>query len=147
MGLDMYLEARNYLSSYDEDDMRVSDAVGQAASTGDFRVKSVVLEVGYWRKSNQIHKWFVDNVQDGEDDCKDYYVTADKIKELLSVTKQVLADHSKAPELLPTGEGFFFGSTEYEDYYFEDLAETVEILEKALTLSPQEWSFYYSSSW
>ena len=26
-------------------------------------------EVGYWRKANAIHGWFVRNVQNGKDDC------------------------------------------------------------------------------
>ena len=29
----------------------------------------IIEQVGYWRKANQIHNWFVENVQDGEDDC------------------------------------------------------------------------------
>ena len=34
------------------------------------RLSYIDEEVGYWRKANAIHKWFVDNVQDGNDDCK-----------------------------------------------------------------------------
>ena len=36
---------------------------------------------------------------------------------------QVLKDHSKAEELLPTMSGFFFGSTDYDDYYYKDVEE------------------------
>ena len=43
-------------------------------------------EVGYWRKANQIHKWFVDNVQDGVDDCGEYKVTKEQLIE--TVTKE-----------------------------------------------------------
>lgn len=32
--------------------------------------RSIWKEIGYWRKANHIHKWFVDCVQDGEDDCE-----------------------------------------------------------------------------
>ena len=28
-------------------------------------------QIASWRKANAIHKWFVDNVQDGVDDCGD----------------------------------------------------------------------------
>jgi hypothetical protein len=88
----------------------------------------------------------VDNCQGGEDDCRESYVDREKVVELLSLCKQVLADHSKADELLPSQEGFFFGSTEYGEWYFQDLEDTVSILENCLTMS-DDWSFYYQSSW
>lgn len=48
-------------------------------------------EVGYWRKANQIHNWFVENVQDGVDDC-DYHneCTEEVLKKLLDTCKTVL---------------------------------------------------------
>lgn len=51
----------------------------------------IMEKVGYWRKANHIHNWFVENIQDGEDDC-DYYreVTEDDFKELLNICKIVL---------------------------------------------------------
>ena len=47
-------------------------------------------EVGYWRKANAIHKWFVDNVQNGEDDCGDYSVSKELLEELLNDCYTVL---------------------------------------------------------
>jgi len=47
-------------------------------------------EVGYWRKANAIHKWFVDNVQNGEDDCQRYDVTPAQLTELLVTVNTVL---------------------------------------------------------
>ncbi len=38
------------------------------------------IEVGYWRKANQIHNWFVKNVQGGVDDCGYYGVTKEKLE-------------------------------------------------------------------
>ncbi len=40
---------------------------------------------------------------------------------LLEVCKQVAADPSKAEELLPTQSGFFFGGTEYDEYYMNSI--------------------------
>ena len=41
-----------------------------------------------------------------------------------------MADNSKAEELLPTCSGFFFGSTDYDEYYFEDLKDSIGQMEK-----------------
>lgn len=86
------------------------------------------------------------NVQEGQDDCKPYYVDRKGLLELKSICERVLADNSLARELLPTQAGFFFGSTEYDEWYFNDIRGTVEIIDKALTL-PDAWDFQYQSSW
>lgn len=54
------------------------------------RVSHITEDVGYWRKANHIHKWFVDNVQDGADDCKEYYVSEEKLQQLLDACQQVV---------------------------------------------------------
>ena len=53
----------------------------------------IVENVGYWRKANAIHKWFVDNVQDGIDDC-DYHneVTKEILEDLLDTCEKVIAN-------------------------------------------------------
>ena len=106
------------------------------------RVKYIEEEVGYWRKANQIHSWFVDNVQDGVDDCGEYCVNYDTLSKLLDLCKKVQNDHSLAESLLPVTSGFFFGSTNYDEWYFEQIKNTIEILEDA-----EGNYFYYSSSW
>ena len=103
----------------------------------------------YWRKANQIHNWFVENVQGGVDDCKEYHVSQEKLKELVTLCKKVLLEKSVlqnkelAKELIPTTSGFFFGSTEYDDYYFEELQDTINALEN---LDPN-CDYYYRASW
>ena len=99
MGLDMYLNAKRFLwHSEGELANKISENFPEI---GDKRVKEITVEAMYWRKSNQIHKWFVDNVQDGTDDCGNYDVSTEKLKELLDVIEQILADKSKADSLLP----------------------------------------------
>jgi hypothetical protein len=73
-------------------------------------------------------------------------VYRDKIEQLRDTCMEVLADNSKAEELLPSASGFFFGSTEYDEYYFGDLQVTVEMLNRALEL-PEMYDLYYQSSW
>lgn len=112
---------------------------------------SLTFDVGYWRKANQIHNWFVENVQDGEDDCKSYYVDPDKLRELLNICKHILKLKrwkAYARKNLPTCAGFFFGGTEYDEYYLSDIKSTVEIIEKVFAdFDERSDSLYYESSW
>lgn len=55
-----------------------------------YKWKSILGEVAYWRKANAIHKWFVDNIQDGIDDCEYYLVTKENIQELQNIVKKVI---------------------------------------------------------
>ena len=153
MGLDQYLYAKKYTSDSaifnkmgEFDQLKQTLGTDVAFLTERNPSISVEIKVGQWRKSNQIHKYFVDNCQDGRDDCREYYADREKLAELLSLCKQVLADKSKAEELLPTQEGFFFGDTEYDQWYYSDLTDTVEIQENCLKMS-NDWEFYYQSSW
>jgi len=61
--------------------------------------------------------------------------------------KRVIENKDLAAIHLPTESGFFFGSTEYDDWYYQDLTETIEIIDKALTLDQSQWDFEYHSSW
>lgn len=149
MGLDMYLNAKRYLYSYNKEggDGQLSEQVRELAKVPEgFDVKEIKVNAGYWRKANQIHRWFVNNVQEGKDDCDCYYVGRQDLIDLQALCNKVLQDHSLAPTDLPTESGFFFGETTYDDWYYSDLSETVDILDKALSLS-NEWEFEYHSSW
>jgi hypothetical protein len=154
MGLDMYLTGKRYMSKYfgKEDTARiekVNEAFGfQGEEDADYNAVEVAFRVGYWRKANQIHQWFVDNVQDGVDECQEAYVSREQLQELVDVCKTVLADMSKAEELLPTQSGFFFGGTDYDEFYKGNLEYTVERIEKILKdPALEKASFYYQSSW
>lgn len=147
MGLDMYLNARRHLWS--ANDEVVNNLSKQFPELGESKINQVVAEVGYWRKANAIHKWFVDNVQKGTDDCGTYEVSTDKLKELLAIINEILSDSSKANSLLPTTNGFFFGTTDYDEYYYEDLKYTKTLIEKLLSNEEMSkgWYLEYSSSW
>lgn len=88
----------------------------------------------------------MDNCQDGTDDCRTSYVSRDQLNELKQLCQQIIDDPKEANDLLPTQSGFFFGSTEYDEWYFEGLKDTVEIVDRALAM-PDEWEFEYHSSW
>lgn len=153
MGLDMYLNAKRYVSKYfNKDDGEIAENIAEmfpelAAFAGEEAVvKEVIIRAGYWRKANQIHKWFVDNVQNYVDDCDTYDVSREQLEELKKLCMQVIDFRHLAADKLPPQSGFFFGSDKVDDYYFEDLQQTVDIIDKCLAL-PTSWEFQYSSSW
>lgn len=141
---------------------------------------SIMEQVGYWRKENMIHQWFVDHVQDGVDDC-DYHNectkeileelldTCEKVKQIavLKPSKvvngqtfkngkwencyedgEVIVNANAVAALLPTQGGFFFGATEYDNWYMRGVENTIDILTQVLeTTDFEKEMVYYVSSW
>ncbi len=149
MGLDMYLSAEKYhYGALDEEPADLTKAVNNVTDTKGYQVKSFKIWACDWRKANQIHAWFVDNVQNGEDDCGEYSVDTGQLSDLVDLCKKVLANRELAEDLLPTQAGFFFGGTEIDEYYFQDLEDTIKKLEPFVTDPAwSSWDFTYQSSW
>ena len=128
MGLDMYLYKR---------------------SGADQKFK----EVAYWRKANQIHNWFVTNCQNGIDECQETRISKQNLIDLKETCQAVLSTPESdrvetAKRILPTVGGFFFGGTEYNEYYFGDLEDTVKMLDKVIDETDfEKEEIYYTSSW
>ena len=140
---------------------------------------NITYKVGYWRKANQVHNWFVENVQGGEDECNPYVVTKEQLQELLDICTRLknelvliparvctgivyegdefvkqyedgstIGNPELAEELLPSCDGFFFGTTDYDQWYYEDIVKTVDILTKVI--NETDWEnevVFYESSW
>jgi hypothetical protein len=179
MGLDMYLNVRKYVSQTDWSRIGEYREQGYDKAPDNPEYKLLVEEFGldglvdnaghgggyitmtavYWRKANAIHQWFVDNCADGVDDCKPVWVSEEKLEELYDIVCKVLAnpyDQKVAEELLPTQSGFFFGATEYGDWYWEDLEYTRDSLKNLLDTHKEKSTkdgrdvsidFEYSASW
>ena len=153
MGLDMYLEAEQYFSDMFEPG--TYKIILAASGLTDLASKqapglTVSVPVAYWRKANAVHNWFVQNVQNGVDDCGRYYVSPEKLGTLYDTVSDALdfyndGNAAKAAELLPPTAGFFFGSTELDEDYKYDLQLTLDQLAPLLDLS--KYDFYYHSSW
>ena len=119
------------------------------------KVTYIEEEAIYWRKANAIHRWFVIEAGEGNDDCTPIHVTIEELTELRDKCLEVLEDRSKAEEILPTMSGFFFGSTEYDKYYFADLKMTADDLTHLLKADEKlkQWNnkhsveYWYSASW
>ena len=101
MGLDMYLHKRK------------------------FKDKDNYEELVYWRKANAVRAFFERTLPNFESNGTTR-VRKENLEELVDLCQRVLANHDLAPKLLPTQEGFFFGGTDYDEWYFKDLKSTIE---------------------
>lgn len=162
MGLDMYLEVRNHVSKMDYSDREnpkttprfsaLVEATGIEDLTkySEFSGIQISYPVGYWRKANAIHGWFVENVQNGNDNCEPHYVSREQLAKLRDLCKAALKQPAMAGDVLPPTQGFFFGTYEIDEWYLKDLQYTVDMIDHVLSVVPEDnwdWSFQYTSSW
>ena len=173
MGLDMHLRkktpvAKHWLESAKRATVSTDRDFEPKLTVKDIpvdvdKVAYIVENTITWRKANQIHGWFVENVQEGIDDCRTYEVSIDLLEKLLGVCKKVWEVHENMGEyhvagdlaktVLPATEGFFFGDTGYSEGYYRDVKDTIDALEPAIqgvkdarAVGWFQW-FEYSSSW
>jgi hypothetical protein len=165
MGLDMYLSAKKHFAKINWQALQANDELTYNSPEAvypkfndlmeltqlsnvatDIYGASVEVTCAYWRKANQVHAWFVREVQKGNDNCGEYYVSQDKLKELRDLCQKAL--DTRDPNLLPPQDGFFFGGTDIDEWYWQDLKNTITQLDKIFAL-PQlsDLSFSYNSSW
>lgn len=160
MGLDMYLTAkRKFFKAWKQTEESTTDEklrleirrlVGvENFETSNLETTTIGIEAAYWRKANAIHSWFVHEIQDDEDNCQEYFVTREQLDSLRDVCARTLIERTKeaAKANLHPAEGFFFGSTEIDSWYWEQLAYTVDQISKILTAFDTSWEFYYRASW
>jgi hypothetical protein len=95
------------------------------------------------------------------DDCSPIYLEREDLEKLLAICEEITAPNEdtselikywtieRVKELLPTQGGFFFGSTDYDEWYFDDIKNTVKKIKKVLTDFDEKShvDFYYRASW
>ena len=173
MGLDMYLEGKKYIGGeFNENGEDVVirkkakwDKEEEVFTFNSKDISSIIVPLGYWRKANSIHRWFVKHCFDGN--YNDYHgedieVDIEQLKELKSLCKKVLDELNKAisidekkeiiDNMLPMQDGFFFGYNDGEDgirWYEEDMRETIKVLTEALKKIKKYkiWHIFYNASW
>lgn len=96
-------------------------------------------EDAYFRKVNFIYQYFENKV----DECCS--VNKYDIEEFLKVCEDVYKHKNYkdyAKEHLPTTNGFFFGSTEYDEWYLQDVKDCIRQMKKLLkTLKDDDFVF------
>lgn len=152
MDLDDVLMASGHLSTLEEEKNEVYEKVKphikhfEEFGTSWF---SLLEEVAYWRKANQIHNWFVENINNGIDEpCFTQEVTKEKLNDLYNVCLQILTKKADPYDILPTRPGCFFGSTAYDDFYYYVTDQTKSTLENLLkNINFETHYLIYQCSW
>ena len=193
MGLDMYVNIRHKntqskLDAYEaweqkysyEEFQRLTEEQKEEYhnSEPEYDDEMYGKELMYWRKANQIHNWFVQNCQNGVDDCGRYAITVNDLMKLKELCEKILTMTEVKQELrptypngwfsepvhvmqdvrllteegmkfasehLPSRSGFFFGSTEYDDWYVRELENTVEQIDDAIDHLNCDYGFAINS--
>ena len=163
MGLDMYFYARKTtyksFSKWDK-----SDRADETNYPEDLKIfsdyiydrnfKSVQTEtsyqIGYFRKFNALHSYIVKTFANGIDNCQDIILYKEDVEQIKKVLDDVLEANTeeKAKELLPTQSGFFFGGTDYDEFYFEDVKDAADLMQNLLdNFDFEKYQLVYRASW
>ena len=123
--------------------------------------------LGRFAKMNQIFQWFINNVMNGSPSKEMHEVSEQQLKNLLEACKKVQfgfefveknergmdiysVNESIAKELLPVMEntGFFFGVSEYNEFYAYQINKAIDIIENVLkTTDFKKQSIYFNAIW
>lgn len=150
--------------------------IGLTHIRDNFLSKQTRYQIGYWRKFNALQAFFENRVESDYELCHGIYVYEDTIKELISTFNKILKDiktceteeiqycngwcngektydtkevykSQVAQELLPPGDGFFYGSQEIDEWYVEDIKYSLKLFKKALELMKLGYDIIYEASW
>lgn len=127
-----------------------------------YKEKKYEEEVAYWRKANMVHRYLCEHgvcIKEEVEYIIPYKVLRDllnvckQVKEKAVMKKgmiqngetlengvwvpimiegEYIENIEEIEALLPTQEGFFFGSTAYNQHYMEDIEDTIKQLEVIL---------------
>lgn len=62
------------------------------------------------------------------------------------VDGKVVKDSKLAEKLLPTCMGPFFGSLDYDEFYYNQVCKTLEVINEHISTA-DDWDFYYEANW
>ena len=97
----------------------------------------------YFRKVNFVYRYFSPKLEN--EAC---FVTRYDLEDLIRRCEMVLNNEGAAEELLPTQSGFFFGSTDYDNYYYADVEDCKKQMKKLLKgLNEDTDAIYVVMSW
>lgn len=135
-------------------------------------------ELIYWRKANMVHRFMCDNGEEIENEVaykisknvlEELLNRCNKILKIVKTKKGMIKNgatymngvwepileegleiinQDEIKNILPTCDGCFYGSTDYDEYYLEDIKYTKEQLENIIeTIDYDNEDVYYLASW
>jgi hypothetical protein len=116
--------------------------------------ESLIKNIAYWRKANQIHHYLVTHATTKKE-YEGIFIVPKEVLEALKTLcetiisqKEILKQEVNPKFLktnLPCKDGFFFGSLNYDESYYEDVQATIPILDTILKeLFDNEIIYYYA---
>ena len=132
MGLDMYLSAKKYFYSTENDPVptQIAELVGVSTP-----VQYVSFRAMYWRKCYKVSDWFIDKLSD-RDVLQECEIERENLEELLKHCKSFL-----------DGKPSCFDNEGDQEDLKEEMEITAEGLEKCLKEFSKDFWFTYQASW
>ena len=98
----------------------------------------------YYHKVNFLYAYFGEKLED--EMC---LVTREEVEDIIDRANKVLLAHDEelSAELLPTQGGFFFGSTDYGEWYYKDVEDVLTQFTKFLEDWTDDTIAYAYFSW
>ena len=109
-----------------------------------------IYQIGYFRKFNALHSYIVKTFADGVDNCQAILLHKEDVEQIKKVLDDVLNANTaeKAKEILPTQSGFFFGGTDYDEFYFEEVKDAADLMQSFLdNFDFESYQLVYQASW
>lgn len=149
MGLDMYLMKRSEL---------IRDENGEYVKPDD-------IEVGYFRKFNALHNYITTVLTDhAGTNCEEINLSTEQLTDILETLEKAAAILEKGvydaeansydedtceqiEEFFAPTSGFFFGSTEIDDWFRDDVNDAIPVIRSVLDMSKNGDKIYYYSWW
>lgn len=145
MGLDMHLKASRRLNAFEPNEQRQAYEI-QALFPGlSLEIEEVQAEAMYWRKDWPIHRWFVEHVQGGKDDCGEYGVGRETLQKLAEACEAAAKKPRNADPLVSDGNEILPKAALAARG--ERLAAVAAKLRALLGPELEGWHFSYRSSW
>ena len=134
MGLDMYLHGSKFPTSL------VADETTEQPYLDGKKVKTSIVDLGYWRKHPNLHGYIVETFASGLDECQEIPLNEKQLEQIA----QAIEDRK-----LPHTEGFFFGQSEWHEEEVETSVDAKTFREAKDFLRKSDWtrSVYYRASW
>lgn len=118
-------------------------------------------KVAYWRKANQIRQWIVTNCgYDSNSNVEYFLITKEQLKKLYTDCKNIIEKYENGSEkittelvdyckeVMPTKSGFFFGDTAIDEWYFEDIKNTLrQVADILINTDFDKEDIYYYEWW